>query len=110
MFASFAGDPSRAATYLGYRGVIAARLGDGESARSYASQLELLQTPFAFQRATNQQWRADIAALLGEEEEAVRLLNQRMTTVGWGAWLHLDMDLEPLRDYPPFLELLRPKG
>jgi hypothetical protein len=25
-------------------------------------------------------------------------------------WWHLEIDLEPLWDYPPFLELIRPKG
>jgi hypothetical protein len=30
--------------------------------------------------------------------------------VAHGAYLHADIDLEPLREYPPFQELLRPKG
>jgi len=27
-----------------------------------------------------------------------------------GIDLHVDMDLEPMRDYAPFQELMRPKG
>jgi serine/threonine protein kinase len=56
-------------------------------------------------------WRACIASLLGEKERAVALLREffsqgRSYRVG----LHRDIALEPLWDYQPFKELLRPKG
>jgi len=57
--------------------------------------------------------RARIAALLGDREEAVTLLRQAIEQgVNWGhgVWVHRDIDLESLHDYPPFQELLRPKG
>jgi hypothetical protein len=29
---------------------------------------------------------------------------------GYSVWVHRDIDFESLRDYPPFQELMRPKG
>jgi hypothetical protein len=57
--------------------------------------------------------RARIAALLGDPEQAMTLLQQSFDLgAGWGRWplLHSDIDFESLHDYPPFQELLRPKG
>ena len=55
--------------------------------------------------------RAMIAAALGERERATELL------IDFSAeWFHMAHDwahdprFEPLRDYPPFQELIRPKG
>ena len=52
--------------------------------------------------------RAQIAVALGERERAMELLRQsdRWPHVSW----HEDPHFEPLWDYPPFKELLRPKG
>ncbi len=36
--------------------------------------------------------------------------NYKGVNWGYGLWLHRDIDFESLRDYPPFQELLRPKG
>ncbi|MCK4557647.1 MAG: hypothetical protein KAU47_09025, partial [Candidatus Aminicenantes bacterium] len=53
--------------------------------------------------------RACIASLLGEQEQAVELLREAFAQGRpYGAYLHRDMDLEPLREYPPFQELLWP--
>jgi DNA-binding SARP family transcriptional activator/TolB-like protein len=57
-------------------------------------------------------WRARLAANLGDREKAVGLLRQAFKE---GASrdpseLHVDPDLEPLWDYEPFQELLRPQG
>jgi cbb3-type cytochrome oxidase subunit 3/tetratricopeptide (TPR) repeat protein len=94
---------------LGTRGVLAARLGLADSARVIAGELAEVDRP----RLNGQQtlWRARIAALLGEKDSAVELLRQAFTGgVAYGIWLHADMDLESLRDYKPFRELMRPKG
>jgi hypothetical protein len=54
--------------------------------------------------------RACIAAQLGEKDRAVALLQR---TFGQGFFfqtsVHRDLELEPLRGYPPFEELIRPK-
>ena len=52
-----------------------------------------------------------IAMALGDRERAVTLLHEFVVVVGW--WyphLHMTFELEPLWDYPPFQELIRPKG
>jgi hypothetical protein len=55
--------------------------------------------------------RARIAAALGDHSDAVRLLQEAFQH-GWvspNRW-HQFVEFDPLRDYPPFQELLRPKG
>jgi tetratricopeptide (TPR) repeat protein/TolB-like protein len=109
VFAALQADPATATNALGYRGVIAARRGDVAAARRFADALAEL--PQREQRGRNVAWRARIAALLGERGEAVALLRRAFGEgLGYGIWLHRDVDLESLRDYPPFQELVRPKG
>jgi hypothetical protein len=51
--------------------------------------------------------------LLGDREEAMTLLRQAIDEglyLGFGLAPHADIDLEPLREYPPFQALMRPKG
>ncbi len=85
-------------------GALAARRGD-------RVEVERIDKWLADQRGT---WglasyaRARMAAILGNREQAVDLLrlaferglNARM-------YIHIDPDLESLRDYPPYLELMR---
>jgi serine/threonine protein kinase/tetratricopeptide (TPR) repeat protein len=95
--------------YKGYLGSIAARLGDREKALQISSELKALTKPYLFGNHTY--WRACIASLLGEKEQAVALLRESFAQgKEYGIYLHRDMDLEPLHDYPPFQELLKPKG
>ena len=55
--------------------------------------------------------RACIASLAGDKERAVDLLRQAIGQ-GFSSYflLSFHVDLEPLRGYPPFEELRRPKG
>jgi predicted Zn-dependent protease len=108
--------------YRGYLGVLAARRDDRREAARISAWLRDLDQPYLY--GINTLWRARIAALLGEPDEATALLQaafeQGLTHYGTGpfywqsradvAWLHRDMDLEPLRSHPPFLELARPRG
>jgi tetratricopeptide (TPR) repeat protein len=56
-------------------------------------------------------WRACIASYLGEKDVAVELLKEGYSKgLGHTITLHVDVDLEPLWDYPPFQELIEPKG
>jgi tetratricopeptide (TPR) repeat protein len=56
-------------------------------------------------------WRASLASFLGEEEAAVELLKEGFAEGLEHSWVyHIDVDLEPLWDYPPFQELIEPKG
>lgn len=46
-----------------------------------------------------------------ENAQAVELLRSAINQgTYFGIWLHRDPDFESLRDYPPFQELMRPKG
>ena len=53
---------------------------------------------------------ARIAAFEGRKAEAVSFLHQALDRGLERHFLHLDPDLEPLRDYPPFRELMRFRG
>jgi len=55
--------------------------------------------------------RATIAAQLGQSTEAIRLLQQAISR-GFHNFdhLHVDLNLDSLRDDPEFQEILRPKG
>jgi DNA-binding SARP family transcriptional activator/predicted Zn-dependent protease len=95
--------------FLGRLGAISARLGQPARAREISGSLGDLDRPYLLGQHTY--CRARIAALLGEREEAVRLLWQAVGEgISFGVGVHADPDLEPLRDFPPFLEFIRPKG
>jgi tetratricopeptide (TPR) repeat protein len=94
--------------YLGYLGALAAKKDDKEEALRISSLLENMNKPYIFGLHTF--YRARIAALLGEKENAVRLLREALTQGVNYTELHPMMDFEPLQDYPPFQELIKPKG
>ena len=55
-------------------------------------------------------WQACISAQLGEQEAAVDLLREAFSEgLEYGIEFHRDVNLEVLRDYAPFQELMRPK-
>jgi DNA-binding SARP family transcriptional activator/TolB-like protein len=95
--------------YQGYLGTLAARRGDHEAARRISDGLSQLADPYNHGRHTY--WQACIAAQLGETERAMMLLRDAFSQGRrFDLWLHRDMDLEPLHDYAPFREFLKPKG
>jgi tetratricopeptide (TPR) repeat protein len=94
--------------FLGWLGALAARRGDKEEALRISSLLEDTDKPYIFGQHTF--YRARIAALLGEKESAVRLIREALAQGVSYTALHPVMDFEPLQDYPPFKELIKPKG
>jgi len=94
--------------YLRMCGALAAKRGDREEALRISKQLEDIKRPYLWGYHTYH--RACIASLLGEKETAVRLLQEAISQGSEYRYLYEDMDLDPLRDYPPFKELIRPKG
>ena len=98
---------------MGLLGTLAARRGDRTTALAISERLRRLNEPFLFGQHTYS--RACIAAQLGDKEAAVALLRQSVNE-GLPVWeglaftLHRDIDLEPLRGFPPYEELIRPKG
>jgi tetratricopeptide (TPR) repeat protein len=95
--------------YMGYLGAIAARRGDREGAERIADQLRDFEQPYI--RGVHTLWRARIASLLGDEAAAVALLREALAQGReYGPGLHAELDFQPLWDFPPYQELMRPKG
>ncbi len=93
--------------YKGFLGRLAARIGNKKEALQLSEELAGTDQSYLFGIHTYS--RACIASLLGEKEQAVNLLREAFAQGRpFGAYLHRDMDLEPLRDYPPLQELLWP--
>ena len=108
-FESLAAEHHDNIDYLGYLGTLAARRGDRDEALRISGELAKIDRRFLF--GDHLYRRARIAALLGHKEQAVALLREAFSQGrSYQVSLHRDIDLEPLWDYPPFKELLRPKG
>ncbi len=84
-------------------------MGEPEEAERHQRWLEELKLPYSLGRTTI--WQAAIAAQLGGIKEAVELL-RRAFAEGFGNHIVIHNGFnhfEPLRGYPPFEELTRPK-
>jgi serine/threonine protein kinase/tetratricopeptide (TPR) repeat protein len=93
--------------YKAFMGRLAARMENRKEALKISDELAEIDQPYLFGIHTYS--RACIASLLGEQEQAVVLLREAFTQGRpYGVYLHRDIDLEPLREYPPFQELLWP--
>ena len=93
---------------LGGLGVTAAGEGNLERARLIGEQLAAIDRLYLHGRT--KRWQARIAAMLGERDEAVRLLRSAFREgQRYGLWLHQDIYLESLRGYGPFEQLIRPR-
>jgi len=92
-------------------GVLAAARGDSASARAVLAQLEKSIQPYDNGETTT--WRACILAQLGEKDRAVNLLQQALGEgIGFAfvpGSIHGRTPLEPLRGFPPFEALIKPK-
>jgi hypothetical protein len=95
--------------YIGYAGTLAARRGDRERALGISEELKKIDRPYTFGAQTY--WRARIAALLGMKGEAVGFLRQAFAQgYDYDIELFQEADLDPIRDYAPLKELMKPKG
>ena len=91
-----------------YLGCLAARRGDNEEAYRISTLLENTDKPYIF--GQHSFYRARIAALLGEKENSVNLLREALAQGLRYTELHPVTDFEQLQDFPPFKELIKPKG
>ncbi len=84
-------------------------MGDTATAAAISTQIaDMPQPDLLYQRLYV---RTGIAALLGQPDEAMRLLQNSLSKgVAYGIELHRDMDLESLRGREDYQALLRPKG
>ena len=101
----------------GALGMLAARAGDHEAAGRIANWLADRVGPFSRTspgwgtRSNPTYWRACIAAQLDRPAEATALLARAFEEAVWyGHHPHTDPCLDPLRGYPAFQELMRPRG
>ena len=100
-------------TAIGRLGVIAAAEGRQDGAVAFDRELAGIDRPYVGGLPTF--WRAKIAAALGEREDAVSLFRQAIGeglsffSATWGNPFHADIDLEPLRGYASFDEILKPE-
>jgi tetratricopeptide (TPR) repeat protein len=94
--------------YRGYLGVLAARRGNRAETIKVSSWLENLNRPYLYGDPLI--WRASIAALSGDQDRAVMLLREAFAQgAEYGIDWHRDPDLESLRDYGPYKELMKVK-
>lgn len=91
-------------------GLLAARSGETAVVEQIIAE-EFDPTDFPYDRSEPYFWRARYAALLGQRDEAVRMLKQ-VTAYGGslGHGLRNHIDLSSLRGYDPFEELINSRG
>jgi len=97
--------------YRAMLGAVAAHQGDRRTVDLVDQWLASRKGPYLRGEPTFQ--RARLAAVLGDRERAMALLRLAFDQgfgFDWGLGTHADPDFESLRDYPPFEELMRPKG
>ena len=94
---------------MGLLGVTAARRGDRDEAMRWSDELTGITNPYI--RGANKLWQALIAATLGDRDVAVNLLRDafREGLYVTRSIFDYDMDLDSLRDYQPFIDLIRPR-
>jgi len=96
--------------YEGVRGVVAARQGNRAEAQRIDQALARLSRPYLFGVPTY--YRAQIAAVLGDRDRAVNLLREAIAQGAVTGWdhRHSESAFVFLHGYPPFDDVLRPKG
>jgi tetratricopeptide (TPR) repeat protein len=96
-------------THPGCLGTVYARLGDRRLALSMDCLLATLTAGRL--RGTHTLWRAKIAAILGEADQALALLRHALEEGRpFGAWLHREMDFESLCESTEFKALAEVSG
>jgi predicted Zn-dependent protease len=97
----------KSVAYAALGGAVAARMNNRNAALRYAAVLE--QAPSEPGGITELR-RAQLAALVGERDQAVALLRDAFARgLSMSAGLHRQMDLESLRGFSPFDDLMKPK-
>ena len=92
----------------GMHGVTLARLGRTEDARRVDSLLAVWDAPGTLGGAFEN--RAEIAAVLGDRDGAVRLMREAFAHgLGYDIWWHLQTPFETLKGYGPWEQLFAPR-
>lgn len=99
---------------LGFRGSYGVALalcgGSRAEAQRIADQLAKTERPFL--KGAHHNARARVLVALGDREGSMRALETAFSQgLEWdGTEMHLNIAFRALRDYPPFVELMKPKG
>ncbi|OLD96003.1 MAG: hypothetical protein AUG79_03810 [Gemmatimonadetes bacterium 13_1_20CM_4_69_16] len=93
-------------SYRGWLGVLAARRGDRPEAARISQWLASRRQPYQYGLPTLQ--RARIAALLGDRDRTVTLLQQAFDE-GLAVPRHMDWNFESVFGYLPFQNLMKPR-
>lgn len=108
IFKELAAEDPQNIDFQGSLGALAARLGEHAEAERITEALRKLEARYRYGLHTY--CRARIASLLGEKEKAVALLREAFAQgYYFSISIHRDPDFEPLRNYPPYKELIKPK-
>lgn len=109
LFEELALDFADSIAYRGRLGAIAARLGDREKALLIFDELKTVERPYIY--GEHIFWCARIASLLGDMEQSILLLREALSQgQPYGIELLRNIDFEPLWNYKPFKDLIKPKG
>lgn len=106
--------PDEAVPWTGLRAIATQRSGDQDTASRLDEALRRLNRPYLFGKHFFA--RAGLAAHRGEKEKAVELLRKALAhgyfseDAGASSFAHRALELAPLLGYPPFEELVKPKG
>jgi tetratricopeptide (TPR) repeat protein len=95
-----------------HRAFVAARRGNSALALSDADSLEWQAELLEGRQRDQARWwcRGVIYGALGDRERAMELFRQFEPQWYHGPWDHVRAIYEPMSDYPPLQELMRPKG
>jgi len=105
---SLLGEQPANITYTALAGAVAARVGDRNAAMTFAASLASAPSSPGGQAELR---RAQLAALLGQRDQAVELLRDAFARgLSMSLGLHRQMDFEALRGFAPYDELVKPKG
>jgi tetratricopeptide (TPR) repeat protein len=100
-------DPGNA-EYLGMTGLIAAKSGRKKLAAVVSDSLGMMRRPYEF--GIRDLYLVRIAAVFGDRDEAMARLREAFADgLPRNLPLHRDLDLQVLRGYPPFDQVLRGK-
>ncbi|MFC2156860.1 protein kinase [Acidobacteriota bacterium] len=94
-------------SYLGRLGILAAKTGEDKEALRISEVLKNLEKPYIF--GVNIFWQAAVLAALGKKAEAVSNLQTAISQGLRFDSLYCRMELEPLWDYPAFIEFIKPR-
>jgi tetratricopeptide (TPR) repeat protein len=109
VFEDLSGEDPDNVDYRGFLGSLAVRRGHPGLAQSISNELANLDRKGLYGFHTYR--LACIAALQGDSERAVQLLRDAFAQGHpFTVQVHREVDLESLWEYPPFQELIRPKG